>query len=327
MGILKEWNQEWKNGLVDKWTHGPRMYAEYVKLLDYRDLLNDSWAKSIVIDRDSVIIEIERKVQTDKQTNVQLRLPLFETDGGIAISMLTNGSYEAAELSIVDCLLDYLEHSAVAMDIGANYGWYSLNIARQRPDMQVYAFEPIPRTFQRLNKNKNINHISNITAFNIGLSSEEADVDFYFDVVASGASSMRDLREVETTVKQTCRVRRLDNVVRELGLERIDFIKCDVEGSELLVYRGGVESINKFQPIIFSEMLRKWSAKFGYHPNDIIKLLRDMGYECFVVGESSVLKPFGLVDEKTVETNYFFLHKERHAGIIDNVLKSNRNGL
>lgn len=54
-------------------------------------------------------------------------------------------------------------------------------------------------------------------------------------------------------------------------------------------------------------MLRKWSAKFGYHPNDIIDLFASVGYKCFVIKEDK-LRKFARVDEETVGTNYFFLH-------------------
>ena len=42
-----------------------------------------------------------------------------------------------------------------------------------------------------------------------------------------------------------------------------------------------LETFKKFKPIIFTEMLRKWAAKFGYHPNDIINYFSNFGYNCF----------------------------------------------
>ena len=66
------------------------------------------------------------------------------------------------------------------------------------------------------------------------------------------------------------------------------------------------EFISRNQPIIFSEMLRKWSAKSGYTPNDIIKPMEELGYGCFVIADGQRLQECPLVDENTVETNYFF---------------------
>ena len=92
----------------------------------------------------------------------------------------------------------------------------------------------------------------------------------------------------------------------------MDFIKCDVEGAELLVFKGGRQSIERDKPIVFAELLRKWSAKFNYHPNEVLELFRDLGYLCFSV-KNGRLAEFSLMDEATLETNFFFLHRQEHA--------------
>jgi hypothetical protein len=62
-------------------------------------------------------------------------------------------------------------------------------------------------------------------------------------------------------------------------------------------------------------MLRKWSAKFHYHPNEIIELLAGLGYRCFTVKAERLVK-FAKMDEATLETNFFFLHNNQHAAEI-----------
>ena len=57
----------------------------------------------------------------------------------------------------------------------------------------------------------------------------------------------------------------------------------------------------------FLEMLRKWAREFGYHPNDIISLLREAGYRCWGVGHDGI-REIAEVIESTTETNYIFLH-------------------
>ena len=98
----------------------------------------------------------------------------------------------------------------------------------------------------------------------------------------------------------------------------VDFIKCDVEGAELFVYQGGIESIQKNQPIIFTEMLRKWSAKFNYNPNEIIDLLFGLGYRCFIA-KADQLVEFFRMDDNTIETNFFFLHSDNHSALIESL--------
>ena len=102
-------------------------------------------------------------------------------------------------------------------------------------------------------------------------------------------------------------------------MERIDFIKLDVEGAEIFALRGGLKSIEKHKPILFVEMLRKWAAKYGYHPNEIIGMLEQVGYICcFACELDSALRLTRLetMTDQTQETNFFFLHKEKHKAQI-----------
>ena len=235
----------------------------------------------------------------------------------IPVTIMNFGTYETEEMDMTLKLLNLLDKDSVIFDIGANLGWYTLNILKDMETRYVYCFEPIKETYLKLEETLNINKLENYNIYNYGLYNENKNLEFFYNTVESGASSIADLRELDTTKKVSCTVMKMDDFIKENNIERLDFIKCDVEGSELFVYQGGIESIKKFKPIIFSEMLRKWSAKFNYHPNDIIKLLESIGYKCFVINNKK-LRPFERVDEETVETNYFFLHKEKHNNIINN---------
>ena len=62
---------------------------------------------------------------------------------------------------------------------------------------------------------------------------------------------MINLRETNDVVEVDCVVKKLDDVFPSLGVNKLDFIKCDVEGAEKLVFEGGYETIKKYQPITF----------------------------------------------------------------------------
>src|SRR4051812_26601522 len=96
----------------------------------------------------------------------------------------------------------------------------------------------------------------------------------------------------------------------------MDLLKCDVEGAELFVFRGGRETLARHQPIIFAEMLRKWSAKFEYHPNDIISFLRPLDYSCFAL-DSAGLSRCDEVTDATTQTNFIFLNTSKHRELIE----------
>lgn len=220
--------------------------------------------------------------------------------------LLNHGEYESHELEI---LLREAKNATVIFDIGANIGWYTLHLARAIAPRggRVVAFEPIPRTFAALRDNVRLNDIEGVaTLRNVGLGERAGEVEFYLPAVTgSVAASQRPLFEAQANEKIRARIERLDDVVRDLGVDRLDLLKCDIEGGELLMLRGGLETIRRFKPVLFLELLRKWSKAFGYHPNDVITLLAAEGYQCFAIADSG-LRPIEAIDDAVVETNFLF---------------------
>lgn len=235
-----------------------------------------------------------------------------------SVEIMCSLDYERKEtetmLSIVN---EIISDSFVMLDIGTNVGWYSLLIKSLYKNADVYSFEPAPFTYERLINNLKLNNQPIDKAFNIGLYDKRSKMDFYYDIEGSGGSSMANLRGREKVEKIQVDVEPLDEFAIEHSINKVDFIKCDVEGSELFVFKGGINLIEKTKPVIFSEMLRKWSAKFNYTPNDIIKLLGEIGYECFAICGEKQLRFCPVVDENTIETNYYFLHRDKHKEIIE----------
>jgi len=89
----------------------------------------------------------------------------------------------------------------------------------------------------------------------------------------------------------------------------------------LLVFKGGLKTLERDKPIIFTELLRIWSAKFGYHPDEVIRLLKEHGYRCFSAKEKDVLMEFFVITERTKEKTFFFLHGEKHKELIKKYLE------
>ena len=86
----------------------------------------------------------------------------------------------------------------------------------------------------------------------------------------------------------------------------------------MFVFKGGLNTLQRDKPIVFTEMLRKWSAKFDYHPNEMIKLFAELGYECFVTKQGEFWRFFEM-DENTIETSFFFMHSIKHKKEIESL--------
>ncbi len=300
MNKLNEVRERFLRSEINKADYIDEMYQLHSTLYDYSEYIADTNISSIeIIDK--------RVLMTFRDSG--LRFICTEKDKRLVpLDTLNFGPYEHEELTLQ---LKLIEDEYNILDIGGNYGWYAMEIAQKRPKANIFCFEPIPRSFYFLNENIELNNLANIRAFNFGFSDSEGSMNFYFDPNLSVNASLANVSNNEKITNIICSVRKLDNFVKDQNMN-IDYIKCDVEGAELLVFKGGMDTIRKDKPIIFAEMLRKWTAKFNYHPNDIITFLNDLGYSCFTLNHGQLL-PFFLVDNKTIETNYFFLHKDKHA--------------
>ena len=154
---------------------------------------------------------------------------------------------------------------------------------------------------------------------NFGLSNKKEDLTFYFHKEGSVNASAALMNDERENIEVKCQVDTLDNYFKEHKLQDLDFIKCDVEGAELFAFQGGMETIEKYKPIVFTEMLRKWSAKFNYHPNEIISLFQKIGYTCYYVVDNK-LQEIKIMTDDTIETNFFFLHAIKHEEYIQELL-------
>jgi FkbM family methyltransferase len=296
------------SGMIDKWDYINKMYKIHSTLYDYAEYIVNTNISSIeIIDK--------RVVMTFRDTGI--RFLCTENDKRLApIDTLNFGYYEQDEMNMQ---LKLIEDGYNVLDIGANYGWYAMYIANGKPNTKVFSFEPIPNTFIFLNENIRLNKFNNIITFNFGLSDTDGSFNFYIDPHLSVNASLANVSGNNKIENITCSVKKLDNFVKDQNI-KVDFIKCDVEGAELLVFKGGIEVIKKDCPIIFTEMLRKWTSKFNYHPNDIISFFYDLGYSCFTLSQGQLLH-YDFVYENTIQTNYFFLHKEKHVYQISHFLK------
>lgn len=232
--------------------------------------------------------------------------------------MINHGTYEPEESRILSTLG---ARARTVLDIGANAGLMAIRIARAG-SAAVHAFEPVPGTYEELVNNVRRNDLTDrIHCHPVALGETIGEVDFFLpDIHGSVAASARALFPDGQNTRITVGATTLDEFANSHGLEQVDLVKCDVEGAEIFVLRGGLETVGKNRPVLMLELLKKWSSVYGYHPNDVFEMLRPMTYKAFAV-QSGRLTEVPEVDEDTVATNFFFFaehHREelelaRHA--------------
>jgi len=187
-------------------------------------------------------------------------------------------TYRLGYESWLCALLDWLvPDNGVFIDAGSNWGYFGLYLS-SRPKFagQIYSFEPFPETFADL--------ISVVTQAGVG------DGIRCLQVALSnqtGFANMKIPNGFESGLAQisgdggvSVRISKLDELPEIANSPRLDFVKIDVEGSELDVLKGAAETIQAHQPMIVVE---SWK----YRDNAVrslgpLNLLAQMGYELFL---------------------------------------------
>lgn len=173
----------------------------------------------------------------------------------------------------------FLRDNATILDIGANIGSHTLYWAKERQAKKIYSFEPFKRMFDILKKNIELNSLEDvITPYNIGLSDEVINAS-PIEVFESnlGGTHFTKNKDGDALFKP------LDSFDFE---ERIDLIKIDVEGHEVEVLKGALNTIKKHIPIIVIETFTNKNAvdsiltSLGYKLVDTIRQGEDYIYKC-----------------------------------------------
>jgi len=144
-------------------------------------------------------------------------------------------------------------NSRVVLDIGANIGCTAIFLG----DIveSVYAFEPSPTTFAFLEKNILNSGKNNIISQNFGLGAESTRTTLTFSPSnRSGGFVSNQIQVDRDHVTETITIKTLDEVIRLLDIQHIDFIKIDVEGFEKNVICGAMETILINKPVIVLEL-------------------------------------------------------------------------
>ena len=300
--------EQFKSNKISKSKYIKKIHKYHQLLFDYSKLITSTDIKKIEITANKVIMEF-------KQNNIRIVCdPVDERD--IPIEIINFGTFEG-EYNTIFLLI--AKQCKTFVDIGANTGWYSLNVAKVNPKNRIYSFEPISKAYDLLLENIQINKLNNVLPMNIGLSNNVGRAIFYYHDEGPGNASLKNLSKKRKQNHISCTLDTLDNVVKKNNIV-VDLIKCDVEGNELNVFKGAINTLTNHQPVVFAEMVRKWTKEFNYHPNEIIKLFEDCNYSCFYI-KNKQINNIRVITDNTRETNFIFFHNNKHKAFISKYTK------
>ena len=163
--------------------------------------------------------------------------------------------------------------NSVIFDIGANIGLFSLHCVGSAT--KIYSFEPTPQHFLLL-KEFTENH-ENIIPVNVAISDKDSDVTFYMHETNTTMNSIANKYGNQMTVKG----RSLISFITEQNIEKVDFIKCDIEGSEMIALKE--ECILPLFNIVdkwFIEVHPTSGSDLYNNVNILLTGFRNVGYTC-----------------------------------------------
>jgi FkbM family methyltransferase len=180
------------------------------------------------------------------------------------------------------------------LDIGANLGTFCLPLAQKTPALKFHAFEPQRIINYLLCANIIINSLDNVYTYQLALSNEDSNIELampdYTTEKNIGAFSID--KEVRKNNYECSTVNTTD-VIKMIPLDmmlfhNIKLIKIDVEGHELEVLKGGIETIktNNYPPIIFEAWT--WKPWYQEKRKSLFDYLEGHGYEIQQLGENNV---------------------------------------
>lgn len=227
---------------------------------------------------------------------------LVDIDEWIQQHVYFFGVYDPVNINFIKTKLkpgDYF------FDIGANVGCFSLTASFCVGDSgKVYAFEPVGKVYTRLNENIELNRLKNISAIPKAIYEKNTILRFY--LASQENLGMSSIHKHDTMSGEVVEIKAisLDSFMDSNNIKKADFIKIDIEGSELHALRGMVNTIRKHQPVFMVE-ISEAVLKEESDRNQIFTFFDEFKYNKFVISDGGALI-IPDIEKSGQYTNYIF---------------------
>lgn len=215
---------------------------------------------------------------------------------GIGGDIINKGIWEEYFITLAKNLI---EENNFVVDCGANFGFNSVIMGKIIGKFgKIFCFEPQKLVYEQLIKNLNENKIKNYQCFNSCVAdvSEKLinlePVNYDQSWVNIGDIGVGNGGEESKTIS-------LD----DLNLEKVEFIKFDIQGYELYALNGAKKTLEKFMPYIFIEIVDFQLRKYNHTPEEVINFLKKINYQIFKIVTPSWDNDYICIHDSKIE-NY-----------------------
>lgn len=191
-------------------------------------------------------------------------------------SIIEHGFFEKESTASVERIV---KDGDVVLDIGANIGYYSVILSKLVGSKGiVHAFEPVKSYREVLKENLIANKIKNTKIYPFGFSDKKEDLDIY---IGNSSATLHWVADGKPLFQEKIKLTTLDDFSKKNKLDRIDFIKIDVDGHEPSFLKGAWNTLEKFNPVILLEVNQENYLKAGYTVWDFYDLLKSNNYKIY----------------------------------------------
>ncbi|MFC1851874.1 FkbM family methyltransferase, partial [candidate division CSSED10-310 bacterium] len=187
----------------------------------------------------------------------------------------------------------FIRPGMTALDLGAHHGLYTLLLSRLvGPTGRVIAFEPSPRERRKLKLHVILNRCTNVLVepFALGDNDDKSEL-FLCLGRETGCNSLRRPVVSDPVRKVMVKMTTLNCYFQKGMAEKVDFIKVDVEGAELPVFKSASILLKNSKPIILCELDDQRTEPWGYSSSAIYDFLFDSGYRWYSIVREGKLNP------------------------------------
>jgi len=185
--------------------------------------------------------------------------------------------------------------ASVVFDVGAHAGQHTKLFANAAAEGRVYAVEPGSYARSILRAVAWLHRLTNVAILPMALGADSGLGTLTLPVKSRGGLGLAHLGTLgnrwDAIAQELVALTTLDTVVAVLGLDRLDFIKADIEGWELRLLHGGHDALRRFRPRLMLELAEDHLARAGDRLDDTFAFLEGLGYAAFELAPGQELVP------------------------------------
>lgn len=205
---------------------------------------------------------------------------------------------------VINPLKSIVQPDFICLDIGANLGTISLALSYLANRGKVYAFEPSHVNYPYLVKTIAENQITNIEPLHLGVFDRNGTIHFHEDARGGGWSFIPHAHPGAAPPTDQISCVRLDDWVEQNLIPRVDLLKIDVEGSEVIVLENALNTLHKWNPDLIIEFNpESIKNNFGKHPLVLYVLLEKLFSHMYILKRDHTIVKINnynhLLDEMT----------------------------